>query len=154
MKVIVKAGIAAACGALIGAVGMGQSSWAQQQPPASTTAPQTTQPPAATTTPQTTPMQPGPGMGRQMMGRQMMQPGAGSEGTGQGTGQQMMHMGQQMRTMGQKMMGRRANAQEQERMGRQMMDMGQQMQNMGQQMTNEHGNMQTQPQGTAPVAPK
>jgi hypothetical protein len=151
MKTVVKAGIAAACGALIGAVGMVQSTGAQQQPPAMTTTPQ---PPAASTTPQTTPMQPGPGMGRHMMqSRGMMQQGTGSEGAGQTTGQQMMNMGQQMRTMGQQMMSRHAKMQEQEHMGRQMMDMGQQMENMGHQMMNEHGTMQTQPQGAAPAAP-
>jgi hypothetical protein len=159
MKTVVKAGIAAACGTLIGAVGMVQSTGAQQQPPATTTTPKTTQPPAASTTPPTTPMQPGPGMGRQMMqgqgmGRRMMQQGTGSEGTGQNSGQQMMHMGQQMRTMGQQMMSGRANVQEQELVGRQMMDMGPQMQNMGQQMVNEHGATQTAPEATTPATPK
>jgi hypothetical protein len=88
MKLIVKAGIAAA---LIAGAGMVQSTSAQQQPP------------AATTTPQTTPAPPGRGMGQQMMhggvGRGMQQ-GTGSQSTGQCcTGQQMMEMGQQMKTM-------------------------------------------------------
>jgi hypothetical protein len=161
MKTVVKAGIAAACGALIGAVGMIQPTGAQQQPGASTTTPQTAQPPAATTTPQTTPAQPGPGMGRQMMqqgqgmGRQMMQgQGTGHQMEGQVTDQQMMNMGQQMRTMGQKMMGLHATVQEQEQMGRQMMDMGQQMENMGHQMATEHGTVPTPSQGTTPATPR
>lgn len=119
MKIIVKAAIAATCGALIGAVGVVPSTWAQQQPP------------AATTTPQTTPMQPGPGMGRDMM-----------------------NMGQQMESMGQQMESGHANPQEQMQMGRKMRGMGQQMHGMGQRMMNEHGNMQMPRQGAAPATPR
>jgi hypothetical protein len=72
MKFIVKAGIVAACGALIGAVGMVQSGSAQQQPP------------AATATPQTAPTQSGPVTGEEMMKM----------------GQHMQDMGRQMIDMG------------------------------------------------------
>jgi hypothetical protein len=147
MKLFVRTGIAAACGALIAVSGAIQPGSAQQQQ----------QQPAATTAPQT-PVQPGPGMGREMMhgpgmGPGMAQPGTGSNAGQCCSGQQMTHMGEQMRTMGRKMMGGHTTTQEQQQMGRQMMDMGQQMENMGHQMPAEHGAMQMPSQTTAPAAP-
>lgn len=112
MKFIVKAGIAAACGALIGAVGMVQSGFAQQQPP------------AATATPQTAPTQSGPVTGEEMMKM----------------GQHMMDMGRQMMEMGHQHPGP-ATEQQMPKMGQQMKDTGQNMTKMGDQMMNKDGHM-------------
>jgi hypothetical protein len=105
MKFIVKAGIAAAYGALIGAVGMVQSGSAQQQPP------------AATATPQVAPTQSGPVTGEEMMKM----------------GQHMQEMGRQMMDMGRQHPGP-ATDQQMPKMGQQMMDTGQNMSKMGGQM--------------------